>query len=167
MSLSSAVDLYEDDFYTWTQLQAKELRRFARSRPNLPLDLPRIAEEIADLWEEPARLHAQLDSPHCRAPAPAPVFPCPGAATRLGRRGRQPAQRDRGSPHAQIASRFKATSASSIRPGAQRSAEEARALRRGRHCGSLSRDLPYTFDQILDEDWWPVRADESAVRDQP
>jgi hypothetical protein len=52
MNLRSAADLYEDDFYAWTQLQAKELRRFARSRPNLPLDLPHIAEEIADLGIE-------------------------------------------------------------------------------------------------------------------
>jgi hypothetical protein len=49
MSDGSVADLYEHDFYAWTQLQAKELRRFARSRPNLPLDLPHIAEEIADL----------------------------------------------------------------------------------------------------------------------
>jgi uncharacterized protein DUF29 len=45
----SIADLYEHDFYAWTQAQAKELRRFARSRPNLPLDLAHIAEEIADL----------------------------------------------------------------------------------------------------------------------
>jgi hypothetical protein len=49
MSPGSAIDLYEDDFYAWTQAQAKELRRFARSRPNLPLDLAHLAEEIADL----------------------------------------------------------------------------------------------------------------------
>ena len=49
MRTRSAAELYEDDFYAWTQLQAKELRRFARTRPNLPLDLPHIAEEIADL----------------------------------------------------------------------------------------------------------------------
>ncbi len=41
--------LYETDFYAWTQAQAKELRRFAKSRPNLPLDLGHIAEEIRDL----------------------------------------------------------------------------------------------------------------------
>jgi hypothetical protein len=41
--------LYETDFYAWTQAQAKELRRFARARPNLPLDLAHIAEEIRDL----------------------------------------------------------------------------------------------------------------------
>jgi hypothetical protein len=49
MSMRSATDLYEEDFFAWTQLQAKELRRFARMRPNVPLDLAHIAEEIADL----------------------------------------------------------------------------------------------------------------------
>jgi hypothetical protein len=48
----SPTDLYEEDFFAWTQLQAKELRRFARTRPNLPLDLAHIAEEIADLGTE-------------------------------------------------------------------------------------------------------------------
>lgn len=52
MSGRSWTELYEDDFFAWTQLQAKELRRFARSRPNLPLDLAHIAEEIADLGKE-------------------------------------------------------------------------------------------------------------------
>lgn len=49
MSHRSAIELYEDDFYAWTQLQARELRRFAQTRPNLSLDLAHIAEEIADL----------------------------------------------------------------------------------------------------------------------
>jgi hypothetical protein len=52
MSMRTAIDLYHDDFFAWTQLQAKELRRFARTRPNLPLDLAHIAEEIADLGTE-------------------------------------------------------------------------------------------------------------------
>jgi hypothetical protein len=41
--------LYETDFYAWTQAQARELRRFARAQPNLPLDLEHLAEEIEDL----------------------------------------------------------------------------------------------------------------------
>jgi hypothetical protein len=45
-------DLYERDFYAWTQRQAKELRRWAASRSNLELDLRHIAEEIADLGKE-------------------------------------------------------------------------------------------------------------------
>jgi hypothetical protein len=49
MSATRPELLYETDFYAWTQAQAKELRRFARTRPNLPLDLAHIAEEIRDL----------------------------------------------------------------------------------------------------------------------
>jgi hypothetical protein len=45
-------DLYERDFYAWTQRQAKGLRRWAASRPNLDLDLAHVAEEIADLGKE-------------------------------------------------------------------------------------------------------------------
>ena len=45
-------DLYEHDFFAWTQLQARELRRFARTRPNVLLDLKHLAEEIADLGKE-------------------------------------------------------------------------------------------------------------------
>jgi hypothetical protein len=45
-------ELYDQDFYAWTQAQARELRRFASTRPNLPLDLPRLAEEIADLGKD-------------------------------------------------------------------------------------------------------------------
>ena len=47
-----AADLYERDFYAWTQAQARELRRLAATRPNVPLDLPRLAEEIADLGKD-------------------------------------------------------------------------------------------------------------------
>ncbi|MGH6896474.1 MAG: DUF29 domain-containing protein [Geminicoccaceae bacterium] len=55
MTTARAEQLYEDDFFAWTQLQARELRRFARTRPNLPLDLTHIAEEIADLGTEQRR----------------------------------------------------------------------------------------------------------------
>jgi hypothetical protein len=49
MRTRSPEQLYEKDFYAWTQAQAKELRRFARLRPNAALDLAHIAEEIRDL----------------------------------------------------------------------------------------------------------------------
>jgi hypothetical protein len=56
MAADSAIrdfeELYERDFYAWTKAQARELRRFARTRPNLPLDLRHIAEEIEDLGRE-------------------------------------------------------------------------------------------------------------------
>jgi hypothetical protein len=49
MSGPSPERLYDGDFYAWTQRQAPELRRLAKYRPNLPLDLAHIAEEIRDL----------------------------------------------------------------------------------------------------------------------
>ena len=49
MSATRPEQLYESDFYAWTQAQAKALRRFAKTRPNVPLDLAHIAEEIQDL----------------------------------------------------------------------------------------------------------------------
>jgi hypothetical protein len=52
MSSVRPEELYESDFYAWSQMQAEELHRLARTRPNLPLDLAHIAEEIADLGSE-------------------------------------------------------------------------------------------------------------------
>jgi hypothetical protein len=52
MTAVRADRLYDDDFFAWTQLQARELRRFGRTRPNMALDVRRIAEEISDLGKE-------------------------------------------------------------------------------------------------------------------
>jgi hypothetical protein len=49
MCATTPSQLYQADFYAWTRQQALELRRFARTRPNLPLDLEHLAEEIQDL----------------------------------------------------------------------------------------------------------------------
>jgi hypothetical protein len=49
MSTRTPEQLYETDFYAWTQAQAQELRRFAKTRPNLSLDLEHLAEEVQDL----------------------------------------------------------------------------------------------------------------------
>jgi Domain of unknown function DUF29 len=49
MSATQPEQLYESDFYAWTQAQAQALRRFAKTRPNVPLDLAHIADEIQDL----------------------------------------------------------------------------------------------------------------------
>ncbi len=52
MAATAPEDLYEADFYAWTQLQARALRRLADTRPNLPLDLAHLTEEIRDLGKE-------------------------------------------------------------------------------------------------------------------
>jgi hypothetical protein len=52
MAALALEQLYEEDFYAWTQLQARALRRLAGTRPNLPLDLAHLTEEIRDLGKE-------------------------------------------------------------------------------------------------------------------
>ena len=52
MAARAPESLYEEDFYAWTQVQARALRRLADSRPNLPLDLAHLTEEIRDLGKE-------------------------------------------------------------------------------------------------------------------
>lgn len=52
MTARTPGSLYEEDFYAWTQIQARALRRLADSRPNLPLDLAHLTEEIRDLGKE-------------------------------------------------------------------------------------------------------------------
>jgi hypothetical protein len=42
-------ELYEQDFYVWTQRQAEALRRLAETRPNVDLDFPHLIEEVEDL----------------------------------------------------------------------------------------------------------------------
>jgi hypothetical protein len=49
MSATRLEQLYDSDFFAWTQAQAKELLRLARMRPNVPLDLAHLAKEIRDL----------------------------------------------------------------------------------------------------------------------
>ena len=41
-------ELYESDFYVWTQRQAEALRRLAATRPNLDVDFRHLIEEVAD-----------------------------------------------------------------------------------------------------------------------
>lgn len=52
MAATAPEDLYERDFYAWTQLQARALSRLAAARPNLPLDLAHLTLEIRDLGKE-------------------------------------------------------------------------------------------------------------------
>lgn len=42
-------ELYEQDFYLWTQQQATVLKRLAEARSNAELDFPHLIEELEDL----------------------------------------------------------------------------------------------------------------------
>jgi hypothetical protein len=47
--MSRAAELYNQDFFLWTQEQAHALREAARARANLPLDWENLAEEVESL----------------------------------------------------------------------------------------------------------------------
>jgi hypothetical protein len=152
--LSKSADLYEDDFYAWTQRQARELRRFAATRPNLPLDLSHLAEEIADLGKEQRNslrrwttriIEHLLLLGHSTATEPRPHW----VREIIDFRG-------------EIEDRLTGT----LRPDLARQlprlyANAARRLRRklptyeaNASLNDLPAGCPYTLDQIL-EDWWP------------
>ena len=156
MSLSpSATDLYESDFYAWSQAQARELRRFARMRPNVPLDLPHLAEEIADLgkdrrdalrsWVRRIIEHLLLLE---HSPARDPRNHWEGEIAvfrndirdRLSRSLRRDLQRRL--------------------PQLYRDARQVAERKMGRHgegaaAERLPEECPYTLEQIL-EHWWPA-----------
>jgi hypothetical protein len=62
-------DLYEKDFFVWTQLQAQALRRLAETRPNVDLDFPHLIG--------PARRRAQPGASDHRTLSEAGVLPGP------------------------------------------------------------------------------------------
>jgi hypothetical protein len=57
-----ATQLYETDFYGWTQEQAAKLRKLQAERSNLDLDLVNIAEEIDSMGRSDKReLRSRLE----------------------------------------------------------------------------------------------------------
>jgi len=47
--MSDTTRLYDEDFFRWTEVQAKALRDAASAGANLPLDWENLAEEVEDL----------------------------------------------------------------------------------------------------------------------
>jgi hypothetical protein len=154
MTDSAAADLYERDFYAWTQAQARELRRFAAARPNVPLDLARLAEEIADLgkdrrdalrsWVRRVIEHLLLLE-HSPATEPRNHWEGEIAAFRndIGDRLTRTLRRD-------LQRRL---------PQLYQEARRVAERKMGRHgegaaAGRLPEECPYTLEQVVG-DWWP------------
>ena len=89
MRATTPSQLYEADFYAWTKQQAIELRRLAKTRPNLPLDLAHIAEEIQDLGKSEYRGRIQSGATDHRTSAADRAFARDGSAAALVRRDRR------------------------------------------------------------------------------
>ena len=144
--------LYDDDFYAWTQLQARELKRFAETRPNLALDLPHLAEEIRDLGKEQRNalrswvrqiLVPFLLLEHSRAHDPRAgwLSEIDAARLELSDRLTKTLRRD-------LSRRF---------PRLYGEARKlaSRKLARFDESAALPEMSPYTLEHVLDGDWYP------------
>lgn len=143
--------LYERDFHAWALEQASALRKLAEERVNLPLDLPHLIEEVEDMANNEldvvegnltqAILHL-LKLEWSAEVQPRRHWRAETAAFRANahrRLRRSPTVRGR-------------IDLASLYDDARRQLSEA-----SREIGqSLSDELPYTLDQVLDRDWFPA-----------
>ena len=152
-----ATELYERDFYAWSQIQARALRRFAATRPNLPLDLPHLAEEIADLGKEQRTslrswtrriIEHLLLLEHSPAQDPRPHWAGEIADFRSELADRLTGRLER-DLRRQLPRLYEAGRGLAARKMAAHG--EAEAVDR------LPLTCPYTLEQVLD-DWWPEEA---------
>ena len=147
--------LYDEDFYAWTRAQADALRRLAAERWNGPLDLEHLAEEVEDLGRsEFSTVRSQIERvlEHLLK-----LEYSPAADPRRGWLISVLNARGHARDH------MTATIRRELNPALA----DAYARARRRAMVSLSehgeldlaallpKSCPYTFDQVLDDDWLP------------
>ncbi len=149
-------DLYKTDFYAWTKNQAAALRDFQASRPNLPLDLEHLIEEVEDLGDNAlATVESQLQRVLIHylkleySPARPPrrkwqisIIDAQGAIDRRLTRSMRPVLVGQMDRLYRVARR--------IAKGEIIDHDEPVAA------AALPECCPYTLDQLLDETWRPT-----------
>jgi hypothetical protein len=155
LAVLDPAELYERDFYAWTRQQARELRRLRRLRPNAPLDLAHLAEEIEDLGRSESReLGSRLFRllTHLLKWRYQPKRRTRSSRATIGERRRELARLLRRSP--------------SLRRELAAAWLEAYVDARGQAADETGLPLttfpeicPLTLDQALDPAFWPDRAD--------
>ena len=157
-------DLYEDDFYVWTQRQAAALRRLDGDKRVRELDVARLAEEVEDLGKEQRNaVRSQLRRiiEHClkleyspaEAPRPGWNGTISDARAELEDRLTPSLRRD---AEEQLPRLF-AQARSKVRRELEAYGEHEAAAR-------LPASLPFGLDQLLTEDWFPAAAGRSDPR---
>jgi Domain of unknown function DUF29 len=148
--------LYETDYYAWTKEQAAALRGMAEARLNSTLDLENLAEEVESLGRSDlATVRSQLRRiiEHLLK-----LEHSPAAEPRFGWRESAIEARD------VVADVITATLARDAEAGLATTYQQGRrradaALRRhGEQAAAtaLPHACPYSFEQIVGEDWYPV-----------
>ncbi len=148
--------LYDEDFHAWTQEQAAVLRQAAALRVNVPVDFTNLAEEVEDLGASQRRavqsdlmrvMEHLLKLEHGSAAEPRSDWRYPVIEHRI-----------------HIADIL--AESPSLRPRlpelCQRAWQSGRRLAAeglARFPGgapALPPDCPYSIEQVLAEEWWPV-----------
>lgn len=149
--------LYERDFYSWTQEQARLLRARAELQPNDAIDWAHVAEEIEDMGKDIART---IRSAYARiiehllklefSPARDPRAGLMETVVEQRVRIEEEVEDNPGVRPQRDALFAKAWTSG------RRLAAESLARRDGLDPRALPVDCPYTREQVEDFDWWPV-----------
>ena len=144
---------YEQDFYAWTQDQARRLRDAAAARTNLPIDFEHLAEEVEDLGRSN---HRALNSALARV------------LEHLLKLEYSPARYPRAGWRGSVRlHRMDANAILDDSPSLYGRLDLSTAWRHGRSLagdglaedgikpGDLPDHCPYTLEQVQNEDWWP------------
>ena len=148
--------LYRTDYYAWTKQQAAELRRLAAARANTTLDLANLAEEVESLGRSDlATVRSQLRRiiEHLLK-----LEHSPAAEPRFGWRESVVEARDviPDVITATLRREVEAELAKTYQHGRRRA--EPALMRHGEHdaARALPATCPYSFDQIVSQDWYPA-----------
>lgn len=152
-----ADELYEHDFFAWTQAQAAALRRMAEARINSELDLAHLAEEVEDLGiaqRRGVRSQTRRVIEHLLKWQLSPADrPRPGWERTLIEARAQIADTLTPMLRRDVEQRL-----DELYQLARRSAAAALRARGERDAASgLPTQCPYSLEQILDQDWYPTR----------
>ncbi|MDE0690731.1 MAG: DUF29 domain-containing protein [Gammaproteobacteria bacterium] len=154
--MSDPAELYETDFFRWTQEQATLLRQAPGERINLPIDWRNTADEIEDMGRRDLRsvntligviYEHLLRLEHSPAADPRRVW------RHTVRRSRDEIQRildDSPSLRSKLSQRWQKEFQIARRNALDGLEED------GIHASDVPNTPPYSQGQVLDRTWWPA-----------
>ena len=161
--MKNPAELYDEDFYAWTQAQAASLRTLARQRWNGPLDLENLSEEVEDLGR--STKNACLSQIERLIQHLLKLEYSPATAPR--RQWQLSVHEARRELHRQLTPTIRQLVAAEL-PDLAKAARRAAALELADQDDEVvAESLPtapdYRLEQLLDEAWWPAQ----RIKDPP
>lgn len=144
---------YEGDFYAWTIHQAAAIRRVAELRPNEEVDWENVAEEIESLGRnelDTVYSHLETVIEHLLKLAYSPgCDPRADWRVTVDKARGQLARKLTGTLRRKLRDEFPDAWAGGRKDAVAGLAED------GLSAADIPADCPWTFEQLLDEDFWP------------